>query len=56
MTQVPPTTSRAMGNPTDSDDEPTCPEVITSGDREGEVCGRELPCRFHSDSDGDRDE
>lgn len=25
----------------------TCEEVITSGDREGEVCGRDRPCGFH---------
>lgn len=25
----------------------TCQEVLTSGDREGEVCGRDRPCRFH---------
>jgi hypothetical protein len=46
MTQVPPTTSIATGNP-QTDEPPTCPEIITSGEREGEVCGRELPCQFH---------
>lgn len=31
----------------DSDDADTCQEVLTSGDREGEICGRDRPCRFH---------
>jgi len=53
MTQVPPTTSRATGNPTDPDDEATCPEPITSGERAGELCGRDLPCPYHSAGDGD---
>jgi len=45
MTQVPPPTSRAMGSP----DDDVCTEIITSGDREGDICGRDLPCRFHGD-------
>lgn len=28
-------------------DADTCQEVIESGDRAGEVCGRDRPCRFH---------
>jgi hypothetical protein len=27
----------------------TCQAVIESGEREGEVCGRELPCHHHPD-------
>lgn len=32
----------------DVDELNTCQEVLTTGDRAGEVCGRDLPCRFHS--------
>lgn len=36
---------------TDDADEPagTCQHVLTSGDREGETCGRDLPCPYHDD-------
>lgn len=26
----------------------TCTEILSSGDRAGEPCGRDLPCQFHS--------
>lgn len=26
-----------------------CDEILTSGKREGEPCGRNKPCRFHGD-------
>ena len=29
----------------------TCQAVIESGEREGEVCGRELPCHHHPNGD-----
>lgn len=32
-------------------DDDTCTEIIESGDREGEVCGRSLPCSYHSNDD-----
>jgi hypothetical protein len=51
-TQVPPTTSRVTGNPVDEADDPgRCPVIIDSGEREGEVCERELPCPYHSGDD-----
>lgn len=31
------------------DDADTCPVELTSGERAGEVCGRDRPCRFHDD-------
>lgn len=32
----------------DADDKPDiCQVILTSGDREGELCGRDRPCRFH---------
>ena len=31
------------------DESETCTEILESGDREGEPCGRDLPCPFHSD-------
>lgn len=30
-----------------------CTEVIESGDRAGEECGRTLPCQYHPDDGGD---
>lgn len=31
-----------------ADDDGTCTVELTSGQRAGEPCGRDLPCRFHS--------
>lgn len=36
----------------DEDDVETCDEELDSGD----VCGRELPCRYHSEDDEGEDE
>lgn len=35
----------------DDADSGECEVILTSGEREGEPCGRELPCRFHSEED-----
>lgn len=60
MTQLPPTlsheiedydtwdpTATATTDDLRSDSADECDHVLTSGKREGEVCGRDRPCRFH---------
>lgn len=45
MTQALPTTVLDMESGDDTADE--CQETITTGDRAGEVCGRDRPCPHH---------
>lgn len=51
MAQLPPTISYELAEDDLSDyGESTaeyCQETLTSGDRAGEVCGEEKPCRWH---------
>jgi hypothetical protein len=40
----------------DADDADEQPDTCDTVKADGEVCGRELPCPYHSDTDSDTDE